>query len=477
MYIRKKDKKLFEDIDSNICLPHNWNKFISQIKENHNLIIKKIKLKSSYLYYCTNCHIQFEDIKKKINEKCECPNCKKSFLIKSNRLSKYVFEDNLGLLDKYKDYYILRHFELKSYYDGTMITTDVCEYGRQIFDDNFYQIHEIINSHICNYIGGVSVIHDGYVLDKNWKYFSSYYKSLGNCLIYYPYNIKQLFKYTRWQYSQLWTLAKKEQYFDIAYLLKNYCESIELLIKLKLYKLALCPKTFNRQGSFQDRFGIDKKFLSYMQNHNLDIDELEVLRYSKTKDIRLIRYFSKFDLNRIKKYDINLRNLKKLTNISYQNYNEYIDYLKMSKTLGYNMKDKKIIYPKDVIKEHDKVLKIYEMNKDKSINDAIKRKYKKLCKNTYQTKKYIIFPAKDINSMIDESKQQNNCVKTYCEDYANDICDIYFMRLNSNKNKSLVTIEVRDNKVVQQRTKNNQDTTKEQKLLLKKWENKILKVR
>ena len=49
------------------------------------------------------------------------------------------------------------------------------------------------------------------------------------------------------------------------------------------------------------------------------------------------------------------------------------------------------------------------------------------------------------------------------------------MRLLSNKDKALVTVEVRNNKVVQQRIKNNQDTTKEQKKFLKQWEEEILR--
>ena len=95
--------------------------------------------------------------------------------------------------------------------------------------------------------------------------------------------------------------------------------------------------------------------------------------------------------------------------------------------------------------------------------------------NYYEDDKYIIYPVKDINELIDESSQQNNCVKTYAERYVKAECDIYFMRLSNARDKSLVTVEVRDNCVVQQRTKNNNDTTKEQKKFLKKWEKNILR--
>ena len=109
------------------------------------------------------------------------------------------------------------------------------------------------------------------------------------------------------------------------------------------------------------------------------------------------------------------------------------------------------------------------------MSKKIKRRYKKLLSNYYEDDKYIIYPVKDINELIDESSQQNNCVKTYAERYAKAECDIYFMRLSNARDKSLVTVEVKDNEVVQQRTKNNNDTTKEQKKFLKKWEKNILR--
>ena len=48
------------------------------------------------------------------------------------------------------------------------------------------------------------------------------------------------------------------------------------------------------------------------------------------------------------------------------------------------------------------------------------------------------------------------------------------MREKENPKKSLVTIEVKNNKVVQSRIKNNRDINKNQKNFLDKWENKVL---
>ena len=108
------------------------------------------------------------------------------------------------------------------------------------------------------------------------------------------------------------------------------------------------------------------------------------------------------------------------------------------------------------------------------IIEVSQERYEEIKKYTYKNKKYIIYPVKNQKELVNESKQQNNCVKTYAERIANGTCDIYFMRLLTNVKKSLVTIEVRNNKVVQQRTKNNNDTTNNQKKFIELWERKIL---
>lgn len=65
---------------------------------------------------------------------------------------------------------------------------------------------------------------------------------------------------------------------------------------------------------------------------------------------------------------------------------------------------------------------------------------------------------------------QANCVKTYGEYIAKNICQIYFLRKKNDVNKSFVTIEVKDNKVVQARIKYNELPTEEVNKVIRKWE-------
>ena len=153
----------------------------------------------------------------------------------------------------------------------------------------------------------------------------------------------------------------------------------------------------------------------------------------------------------------------------------YADYLKFAKALGLDLKNNKYAFPKNLKDSHDELEKQYKINNTKIINLAIITRSKELLKNTFKDKKFIILPATSIKDLQDESAQQNNCVRTYAEKYANGECDIYFMRKIKNPKKSLVTIEVRNNTIVQSRIKNNNQPTENELKFLKEWEQNILK--
>ena len=141
-----------------------------------------------------------------------------------------------------------------------------------------------------------------------------------------------------------------------------------------------------------------------------------------------------------------------------------------------NLKDNNILYPKDLKDEHDKLYLQVTTKNNPELNDRIKAISNTLQVNKYEDDKYIIFPVNSIESMIDESTQMSNCVRTYIEDYSNGICQIYFMRYKNNKDKSLVTIEVKNKKVVQARMRFNENITNEIDKIIKKWEKTLTEV-
>lgn len=134
------------------------------------------------------------------------------------------------------------------------------------------------------------------------------------------------------------------------------------------------------------------------------------------------------------------------------------------------------MFPKNFREEHDKITSEMIIATDSKINERISLLSKLFALNIYEDDKYIIFPASSVDSLIDESSQMSNCVRNYCIKLSNNECQIYFMRYKNNVNKSLVTIEVRDGKIVQARTRFNEFPTDEMNEILKKWEEQLIPI-
>ena len=207
----------------------------------------------------------------------------------------------------------------------------------------------------------------------------------------------------------------------------------------------------------------------------MSYEQLEVLRLIRKEDIKLINKLLRFNnLEELSRYVDLEEAYYKVLKVKRNNEYDYLDYLKACVELQYPMNDKKVLYPKDLKFEHDRVTNLIEVVKNEANDRLIKQRLRTLNQNIYQNDKYIIFPAPSIESLIEESKELEHCVKTYSQRYALAETDIYFLRNINDKDKPLVTIEVQHNNIVQARIKHNDNPSKEQQKFLDLWQTKIL---
>ena len=481
-YIKKAHREILQILDNIPSLPNGWDKFVDKQAIYHNLIIKSAKNKC----FCTNCKTHFFS-SKKVNQEVKCPNCHNKYLIKRTNLKYYEFKDYLSILDKVNNTLVIRYFELKTVIDAMHKRhTSVVEFAREMVADNRYR-DVYVNERVSKCQQYIHIYHEnGYCInDKKWRQYTRYY-SLIDYSIVFPNNIKEILKDTDYKYSCIWNIAKHSTYIDLSQLLKEKKQIpiVEMLCKMKLYNLAQKANEFKNFGSFQKIFGISKDYYEFMKNHNITFAQLKILRLLQEKNIRKIHYLENYvsygsdtsNLEEILEY-ISLNRFIKYSKMCRKKVdtNLYTDYLRFAKLLGYDLKNNKYAFPKDLRKEHDKLYKQYKIQSTKIICNSIKKRGKELSSNKYQNKNFIIFPALSMESLKDESKQQNNCVRTYADKYATGVCDIYFMRDVNQPKKSLVTIEVKNNRVVQSRIKNNADPNKKQLAFINKWEQKVLK--
>lgn len=463
MYIKKKDQKLFKELDSYLKVPSGFENFKNHIYKSHNLIIKK-----DDGYYCTGCNNKIYTAKK-VNELQYCSHCKRKLLIKSKRIKNYEFRsDNICIFDKYKDYYVERIFRLETIYNLGKLNRSCYEWGRNIYDDSFNCIHSLLNENAVATPGGTFLSFRTNT-PHEWRYITSYYSPMNsiNFLKYYPGSLKNVLQADkRFKYSKIWELAKHTE-FDVIYLLKYYDNGIEFLIKNKLYNLSLSPKSLLKNKNYVNTI---RKNLKFIQKYNLDIDEFMIFNEINKSNINLIK-----KVKRIHNYKdlfkfIDFEKAFKLTDIGNLNSYEYFDYLDMANKMKLDITNKQILYPKNIKKAHDKLLLEFKLKKDKILNNKIKKISKRLENTKFTNGQYIIYPVKSYEELVLEGNNQHNCVRTYADRIVDGTCLIYLMRTKDAPDKSLVTVEVRNKKVVQSRTKNNESTTPEQNNFLKKFE-------
>lgn len=124
-------------------------------------------------------------------------------------------------------------------------------------------------------------------------------------------------------------------------------------------------------------------------------------------------------------------------------------------------------YPRHFLTTHKIAVRNYNRLKKEFAEDIFKSRINKSMEKTFG-KYHFIYPncTQDIK---DESVQMNNCVSSYIDKVIDGKCHILFLRHEDNLDKSLVTIEVQENKIVQALQKFNNPLTEEQKSIVDKW--------
>lgn len=123
---------------------------------------------------------------------------------------------------------------------------------------------------------------------------------------------------------------------------------------------------------------------------------------------------------------------------------ELKDYNRMLSEMSTHKYEK---YPKYFLSMHSIVCRNYNrLNHQFPVDDFTKRVDKKM---EYKFKDYIFIYPETPDEIKDEAVQQTNCVAGYIQDVLDGKCHIVFLRNKNTPKQSLVTIEVKNNQVVQ----------------------------
>lgn len=210
----------------------------------------------------------------------------------------------------------------------------------------------------------------------------------------------------------------------------------------------------------------DKQQLRQCMEQDINFDNLKMIQnYNKLSNIprtvKRILFLSKlfagrtqniFPLtdNKILKMEKYLNSLKDYPN--QRPYIDYIDYIENCKLLNYNMKSELVLYPKDFKKAHDDAainLKARKLEKEyEKIQHLLPDMHKKY---DCECEKYLLRAPNMGIEITHEGQDLQHCVNGYVPSVANGNTVILFIRKKDNPEKPFVTMEVKNNKVIQVR--------------------------
>lgn len=483
------------DKDNNIVEePIRYWKSIDEVPENIKKFIldtvcsRTIYDVSTKQYYCSKCL-------KALDNNYYCSNCNMQCRIPISNKSKYVIYTNINDIKEYQENSKFFVFDIV---DGEVLIyifrVDTCYYNHrmyvpyQINKISIEEVYYVLNNKLVNLLNNSEVLFEDYSkeMDDSYNYdlLDIFDLQVVNHYLYTD-NLCELQRTLLYKYTFIWKL--KNFFMDNNFTLSSLtyypicCKQFEYLVKMKLYRLAATgPDVVKFDKNFKNTFGVDKKYYSFMKDIDISVSQLNALRIYPTANIDLINFISTDtflfeELSEYVKVD-KIKTYFEKEKLDYHNIYEYYDYIRCCKHLSLDMEDKNILFPKEFIRAHDKITCEMVIATDPKINERIHTLSNLLLLNKYEDDKYVIFPAVSVESLIDESSQMSNCVRNYCLDVSNNECQIYFMRYKDNLSKSLITIEVRDGKIVQARAKFNELPGEDEMKILKKWGRDIISI-
>lgn len=254
--------------------------------------------------------------------------------------------------------------------------------------------------------------------------------------------------------------------------LKHYYYSISKIPK-SLIKIA-------RQGRIEITNKNTEAWIEYPNEcnicFNLKFNTLtdEYIKYlfsprNKDKYFCLIKIYN-YNAKQLLKYIDDLFTYEGLHNINYI-MGELLDYAKMMSAIS-NKFDK---YPKYFLTTHQIAVRNYNRLKKEFPEELFTKRRKpeyECIIGEYQ----FIYP-KSTQDIKDEAVQQNNCVASYIDQVIDGKCHILFLRKKDTPDKSLVTIEVVNNKIVQAKRRFNYEVSNEENEVINEWNKKFKNMR
>lgn len=142
---------------------------------------------------------------------------------------------------------------------------------------------------------------------------------------------------------------------------------------------------------------------------------------------------------------------------------ELRDYISMCKGLGV----KPTLYSSYLKQTHDITSRNYQIKVESEKEEIFSGRYKDF--KPYKTENYIVVAPKETKDLQEEGSRLNHCVASYIKRVIDGQCLIYFLRKQDKQEESLITLEVKDNAIVQVKGSHNRRPSEEERKALEEF--------
>ena len=303
--------------------------------------------------------------------------------------------------------------------------------------------------------------------------YRSYFKAIYNSILYKITNMGTLLNYAREcriaeQYYIIGIdvpISWKTPISEVPKGLLNICQKYKItLTSLLLMAYKKFPNEMNWAFNQEFYFLTPKNLVDIFTMTKM-IRQGELLKWDRKYYIKFFQE-NNYDYKALLRYIDNLAAFEGLENVT-STLNELYDYVEMMIRLSPKF-DK---YPRYFLTTHQIAVRNYNRLKQQFDEEDFKKRYTEKYNITY--KNYIFTYPQKIQDIKDEAVSQSNCVASYIQSVLDDKCHIIFMRYKDTPDTSLVTIEIRNDQIVQAKGAYNRELTAPEKEAVDYFNNKF----
>lgn len=489
-------------------LPRNFKNWAAKNALPSYIFYEYHKGKKPMHGFCTACHHTVQVTGAKHKKDGTCPRCKAQITYMATRKTGRNLRDRktVSILQKTGDNEILlRNFKLYgSYRDQNNPEYTLWESNRYFIKTDISAGKQYLEYYYDPKKYGDKMLNGWHKGPRpfpgSYYYYSFLHDDSG---VLYTDNLSHALEGTFWQYSQIQQYANHLLSHDVEFDCLDYLNAfhnypfLEYLIKLKLYQLACdlvnsrpseAEKIINKDGkTLQEILLVPPQSVPLMQEIGVGLYELSILQAfyenmrlpDKDSVLWCCEKFKahKADLSEtlkvvgFTKLQHYLEKQKTTGKLLERLFTTYHDYISMAQGLEYDMKNPFVLFPKNIEKAHNDVVKKSKRMTQSRYKEKIRKMYLPLYQQYYfEDGSYFIVPPKNSAELTKEGHTLHHCAATYPKFIAEGRCLVFFVRRKADPATPYFTVDLRADKIVQVEGKNRVKPDDDVSAFLKKWQ-------